>query len=284
LLFLLFSMMCAFWVLSAIMATSSLKNLKIVRKAPREVTQFEPVSVTLEVENRKRFWDSKSLQLVDYLEDGSDIGACFVAQVRPKQTQKTSYRCVFPRRGKFTLRRIHVISRYPFGWIRRAIARIMEDELLVLPALLPVEQVLEMSRLEVGEITTNRKGHGAGLYGIRKYQESESTRDVHWKLTAQTGSLMVREFESDEHRQASVLLDNRLPEGHDEHLLERFELAIIVAASLVGALIKSGYQVELVTASGSVSFDERPSQTKRCQRALALLHPAPTNAHPPVPS
>lgn len=284
LLFLLFSMMCAFWVLSAIMATSSLKKLTFTRHVPSEVTQLEPVTITLEVENKKTRWVSKSLRLVDFLEDGTAIGAGFVAQVKPQQKEKSTYRCVFPSRGKYKLRRIHMISRYPFGWIKRATARILENEILVLPTLLPVDQVLEMARLEVGEITSNRKGQGAGLYGIRKYQQSESIRDIHWKLSAKSGNLMVREYESDEHRQASVLLDNRLPENPDDHLLERFELAIIVAASLVATLIKSGYQVELVTASGTVSFDERPSQTRRCQRALALLEPASRSKMPPAPT
>lgn len=283
LLFLLFAMMCAFWVLSAIMAQSSLSDLKISRDMPREVNMLEPVTVRFKVFNKKNRWTSYSIRIIDFLEDLTPVGAAFVAEIKPGKTQHTEYRCIFPQRGVHRFRKIHTTSRYPFGWIKRSTSRPLKSEVLVLPALLPVEQELESERIEAGDVSSHKKGQGAGLYGIRKYSQGESIRDIHWKITARSGNLMVREYESDERRKASVIIDNRVDET-DEHLLDRLELGIVVTASLVNLLIKRGYQVELVTASGSVGFDERPAQVKRCQRALALLTPVSKDAHPPTPS
>lgn len=283
LLFLLFAIMCAFMILSAVMAASSISDLKIERELPREVTMLEPVTIRFHVKNVKQRWSSFSLRIVDFLEDLTTVGVAFVPNVEPGKTVTTEYRSVFPCRGHYRFRRIQVISRYPFGWIKRATSRPLVSELIVLPALIDLTENPIEAAVDAGDISSQKKGHGAGLYGIRKYIEGESVRDVHWKLTARTGNVMVREFESDEKRKASVLLDNRL-EGANDHALDRFELAIVVTASLVNLLIERGYQVELVTASGTVGFDERPNQVRRCQRALASLNPEPRKANPPKPS
>lgn len=284
LLFLVFSMMCAFWVVSAILADASMRKLRIRRQIPRDVTMLEPTTIRFSVTNTKKRWASSSIRIVDFLEGEKPLGATFAAQIAPGQTVDCSYQVVFPHRGTYQLRTVHVISHYPFGWIKRAFPRLMPAEIVVLPAVLPVVQLLETAKVDLGDYSSLRKGRGTGLYGTRRYVEGESVRDVHWKLSARSNTLLVREFESDEYKRASVILDNRLPAGADKFAVERLEMAIILAASLVQELVRRSYQVELCTATGSVGFDQRPTHVQRCRRALATIEPAAITAQRPGPS
>ncbi|MDX1972036.1 MAG: hypothetical protein SFY68_05835, partial [Candidatus Sumerlaeia bacterium] len=68
LLFLVFSMMCAFWVFSAILADASMRRLQIKRHLPREAVMLEPAIVRFSVTNTKKRWASSSLRIADYLE------------------------------------------------------------------------------------------------------------------------------------------------------------------------------------------------------------------------
>lgn len=284
LLFLVFSMMCAFWVLSAILADASMRQLRIKRFVPRDISMLEPTTIRFSITNTKKRWASSSIRIVDFLEGEKPLGATFAAQIDPGQTVDCYYQVVFPHRGKYQLRTIHVISHYPFGWIKRAFPRLLPVELVVLPAVLPVHQLLESSKTEHGDYSAQKKGRGTGLYSTRPYTAGESVRDVHWKLSARSNTLMMREYESDEYKRASVLLDNRLPEKPAEELLQRFELGIVLASSLVQELVRRGYQVELVTATGRVGFDQRPNHVQRCRRALATLEAAPVTAFAPAAS
>ena len=46
-----------------------------------------------------------------------------------------------------------------------------------------------------------------GSYELRVYREGEPLRNVHWKLTAKTGELMVREYQKDSGRVPEIYLD-----------------------------------------------------------------------------
>jgi uncharacterized protein (DUF58 family) len=281
LLYLVFGMLCAFWVLSDVMATSSMARLELSRRAPRMVTAGKPVEVAAVVENRKRLWPSFSLRVSDFDGDGHEVGRGFVAWVRPRQSALATYRCVFPRRGIQRLAHMQVATRFPFGLIERRMRRAVMDEVLVLPPVVPVGDLVRRARAELGQRESRLKGQGAGLYGIRHYTPADPAREIHWKLSARSGSLLLREFESDERRRSTVVLDNRLPAEASRAARERLEEAVVLAASLVEYLVRQGHEVELVTASGRVPFSAGPPQATRCHRALALLLPEPETAVSP---
>ncbi|UOQ90831.1 DUF58 domain-containing protein [Agromyces endophyticus] len=67
------------------------------------------------------------------------------------------------------------------------------------------------------------------FHAVREYVVGDSQRHVHWKSTARTGKLMVRQYEESRHARIAVLLDLDLDgySGDDE-----FETAVSAAASL----------------------------------------------------
>ena len=66
------------------------------------------------------------------------------------------------------------------------------------------------------------------FHAIREYVPGDSRRQIHWKSTAKTGRLMVRQYDESVRSEMLLLLDN-----NEEHYLdpEEFELGVSCAAS-----------------------------------------------------
>ncbi|WP_316315849.1 DUF58 domain-containing protein, partial [Clavibacter michiganensis] len=79
------------------------------------------------------------------------------------------------------------------------------------------------------------------FHAIRPYVVGDSQRQIHWKSTAKTGTLMVRQYE--ETRRSRMVI--ALAVGDDEYASdEEFELAVSAAASLGIRGIRDGRDVD----------------------------------------
>lgn len=272
LLYLLFSLMCAFFIMSAMMAGNTMRGLHVRRELPKVWQAGRPLHVALELRNSKKFSSSHGLRARDWLSSGHSLGGAFLQRIPPRlRPVRESYECVFPKRGLYRLSGVEIATRFPFGLIERSLAVDLPAEMLVLPQTIPLGKRLLERRGELGGMETHRKGSGTGLYGLREYNSEMSARDIHWRTSARRGQLMVREYEAEERRRASVILDNRMPEAlQRQHLLD-FEMAVVLAASAVEWFCENGFEVELRTASGIVGFGTGANHFVRCQRALACL-------------
>ncbi len=272
LLYLMFSMMCAFFVLSAMLATNTIRRLDVRRDIPRTWAAGTPLRVKLQIRNRKLFTSSYSLRVYDRLAGGFILGAAFFDFLPPRRgIISQEYECVFRRRGVYHLQRIDVATRFPFGLIERVLSFSKPLSILVLPQTISVSRRLEQARVDLGDYESHQKGRGSGLYGLRDYSADFPARDIHWKLSARRGNLVVREYESEERRRSIVVLDNRIPREEQADMFERFEKAVVLAASVVEWLCQTQHDVELRTASGVVGFGTGPAHVSRCRRALARL-------------
>ncbi|WP_328452914.1 MULTISPECIES: DUF58 domain-containing protein [unclassified Amycolatopsis] len=94
-------------------------------------------------------------------------------------------------------------------------------------------------------VTTELSPHGShDLRDVREYVPGDEVRHLHWKATARTGRLMVRDFVDPEQPRFTVVLDTRCPPG------PLFEEAVDVAASLLAAAATAGHRCRLVTPCG----------------------------------
>ena len=96
--------------------------------------------------------------------------------------------------------------------------------------------------------TTDNSLHGSlDLRDVREYVQGDEVRHLHWKATARTGQLMVRDYADPDQPRLTVLLDTRR-----EPLAEAtFEDATEVAASILFAASTAGHRCRLVTTSGA---------------------------------
>lgn len=272
LLYLLFSMMCSFFVLSALLASNTIRGITVRRSMPRVWQAQVPLRVELRIRNSKLFTASYSLRVNDRLVDGSVMGSAFFDFIPPRKGEVAQdYECVFRKRGAYRLRGLEVATRFPFGLIERVVGFKEPLEILVLPQTITVSKRMREARVDLGDFSSNQKGLGSGLYGLRNYTPEFPARDIHWKLSARRGNLIVREYESEERRRAVVVLDNRVSPDEQDDMGELFEKAIVLSASVVEWLCETKHEVELRTASGIIGFGSGMGHVTRCRRCLARL-------------
>jgi len=273
LLYLIFSLMMAFLIVSGLLSSRTVKRLSVERSQPKHIVAGQPAEIRITLRNGKRLFGSYGLQVSDMLQDGTVAGYCYFLRVPAKSEVSVSYRCVFHRRGLYRFANVVVTTTYPFGLVRRSVVIPAEREVLVYPQVLPWERLGIPTPPDLGERESRRKGPGISLYGIREQEPSEGSRWVHWKKTAQLDRLMRREFEAEEKKNVCLVLDNAIAPLDDPKTLEAFERVVVLVASVAHHLLVLDYQVELVTRSGCVRYNSGPHQRYRILRALALLEP-----------
>lgn len=98
------------------------------------------------------------------------------------------------------------------------------------------------------------------FHAIRAYVPGDAQRQVHWKSTAKTGTLMVRQYE--ETRRSRMLIALAL--GEDEFADEdEFELAVSAAASIGVRGIRDGRDVEVAVGGEIPEFARHRVRTIR---------------------
>jgi uncharacterized protein (DUF58 family) len=100
------------------------------------------------------------------------------------------------------------------------------------------------------------------FHAIREYAYGDAQRNIHWKSTAKTGTLMVRQYEETRRSRLAVVLSRDLGEYASD---DEFELGVSVAASLGVRAIRDGRDVA-VTMS-----DEIPEFATRQVRSIKQL-------------
>ncbi len=145
----------------------------------------------------------------------------------------------FPRRGVYRQEAFRIVTRFPFGFLRKARRLNLKTEALVYPSVEPSAEYLEILPGLEGALESLTKGRGQDLYALRDYLPTDSARHVHWKASARSGSLMVREFTREDDCRILLVLDPHLSAEESSRLKpgasathERFERAVTICASL----------------------------------------------------
>ena len=88
---------------------------------------------------------------------------------------------------------------------------------------------------------------GAGLepWGIRSYVFGDSLRHVHWRSTARTGQLQVKEFEAGTHSAAAFLLQSSVGTDLGTGMVSSLETMKGHAVFLAENLLRQGARIEL---------------------------------------
>ena len=100
-----------------------------------------------------------------------------------------------------------------------------------------------------GAVTQELSSSDVAFHALRDYVPGDDRRNVHWRSTARTGRLMVRQFEETHRSSLLVLLDTRAGDYENE---EDFETAVSVACSLTLDAIGHAREVALVTEEESL--------------------------------
>ncbi|HRC57723.1 MAG TPA: DUF58 domain-containing protein, partial [Kofleriaceae bacterium] len=208
---------------------------------------------------------------------------CYFLKIPPGKTQRTSYRHTILRRGLHRMEGYRIATRFPFGLFRKSRDVDSVAEILVYPPPVVVTRPPPRARVH-GETSAAVVGRRGDFFGLREHRPGDDRRNVHWRSTARSGRVLVREHEDEHTRHITVLVDNALPDdcrGEREPgellapplaaLLDAHERAIAVASSLCASYLAAGYVVELVARGLRLTADAGRGQEARIARALALL-------------
>ena len=128
-----------------------------------------------------------------------------------------------------------MLSRYPFGFLKKTIKDSYEKAVIVWPARIPYQ----FSGSKAGRRWLyghhRRKGEGVDLIHVREYRSGDPLRRIHWKASAKLGSLQVRETEQEHHQAFALFVD---PSPHLWQDAAQFEKMCSFAASLAEDLFQ----------------------------------------------
>jgi uncharacterized protein (DUF58 family) len=275
LLYLVFSFLLGFLVLSGVLSEAALRRIEVRRRLPREIFAEAPAPVALEVENGQRRIPSYAIVVEDLagddLHDAVSLGRVFVLRLGPGARMQRAYLLDAPARGPLRLVGYRVSTRFPFGLFAKSLLLEAPAETLVYPAIDPLRAAsLGSPGRSLGEARSHTQGHGNEAAGLRSFLPGDSARSVHWRASARRGLLLVRDREREERPELDVRLRTR---GRSAG--EGFEASVRLAASEVVAHLEAGFRVGLSTDGERLAPAEGPSHRARLLAFLARVEPEP---------
>jgi uncharacterized protein (DUF58 family) len=237
-------------------------SLRITREiAPAKVPRGEPAIATVRVVNTGRR-AVRALTAVDR------CGATTVDVALPGlargASRFVSYRLPTARRGEIGVGPLQLRAGDPLGLFCRVRGYGRVVSLLVRPrtAPLPILPSGRAASLE-GPTSETAPSGTVTFHALREYVVGDDLRHVHWRTTARTGTLMVRQLVDSSLPVTSVVVDCH-PASYAAPAAD-FDIAVDAAATVAAGMATAGFPVTLLTTDGG------RFQTRSARGAGALL-------------
>lgn len=243
-------------LLLAVLFTSTTKlSIAISRTAtPVRLRTGTPARVDLRLGNQAKR-STPVLRLRDEVE-GTRAATLMLAPILPGSEATVAYRLPTRRRGHLAVGPLDFTFEDPFGLTRsvvrasRAITLTVHAELIELDALHAVA-----GRDPTADQQKRRTLASGGdeFFALRPYVNGDELRRVHWRASARTGELVVKQEERPRTGRVTILLDRqRLTYTEDG-----FERAVTGALSMLHAAWKSDDALRFATSGTSRYADIR---------------------------
>jgi uncharacterized protein (DUF58 family) len=297
LLYLLLGWILSFIIASGVLSEATLKGLVVERRPPPRIYASEPFLMEVVIKNAKTRRASYSIEVEDLQGKTPIDKRCYFLKIPEAKQQRTSYRHTFVRRGLYTLTGYRLATKFPFALFRKSRDVDAPLEVLVYPARISVPRPPPRAANR-GEAVADRLGRRGEFHGLRERRAGDDRRDIHWKSSARSGRLLVREYEDELARRLVIGVDNALPDDVRDAVTANVETtgpigpwsqgfgamtpaldaqvaaverAISTAASLAGAYLEAGWTVELVARGCRVPAGTGKLHEAAIWRALSLL-------------
>ncbi|MCL1869444.1 MAG: DUF58 domain-containing protein [Promicromonosporaceae bacterium] len=186
---------------------------------------------------------------------GQGAAAFPVPRLRPGAQHEEVFTIPTRKRAVISVGPVRSVRADPLGLLRRSVTWTEPQELFVHPVVksLAGSSTGFLKDLE-GRVTQDISNSDVSFHALRDYVPGDDRRHIHWKTTARTGQLMVRQFEETRRSHLAVLLSTRLEDYASD---DEFELAVSVCGSLGLQAIKEDRGVTVLVNSGSLRGDHR---------------------------
>lgn len=169
------------------------------------------------------------------------------------------------RRGVLDVGPVTGVRADPVGLVRREVVWTAREQVIVHPRTIAIPSTSTgLVRDLEGQATTDLSPADIAFHAIREYMPGDDPRTIHWKSTAKSGALMVRQFEDTRRSHLVVALGVGRGEFADD---DEFELAVSAAASLGTRAVRDGREVSVVVSARTPEY---------AKRAVYAVQPLPT--------
>ncbi|MEJ2696979.1 MAG: DUF58 domain-containing protein [Candidatus Sulfobium sp.] len=282
LIYLIFALMFSVAVLAVVLLKVNVSGLALEVSFEGPVFAGEPAYAAVLTRNNKRFVPSYSLRVAA---DGA-VSPVYFGLISAGGAAEKAIPLRFERRGLYGHRDFFIESGFPFILLNSRRAAGVSGEILVYPALVKTDDMIAGSSRNPGEGARIRSSSGDEIYSVREYRHGDDRRRIHWKATAKTGALMVKEYAEGEYRKATVVIDNLSVPGDESRRVIRgrgerhssgiFEKAVSIAGSLAGDLLDRGYLVRLMSCRKVIPFGTGRDHFLRILDILAVIGEEPS--------
>jgi uncharacterized protein (DUF58 family) len=225
-----------------------------------------------------------------------------LAPARSSARQRIEH--TFDRRGRYPITGFRIATKFPAGFFKKWRRIDAAGEILVYPKPQPLDDFYHALPMLAGQIQSHARGSGDDLYAIRRYHPSDHMRYIDWKATAKSMAMMVREHMREDEWRLTIVFDTTSQAGSSPRTIladragkrsgstaegthgdggradandfhERFERAVLMAASLANHFILERAEVELITTGEqqNVASGSGQEHLYKLLAALATLQP-----------
>ncbi|TWD16551.1 uncharacterized protein DUF58 [Marihabitans asiaticum] len=196
---------------------------------PRRVTVGDPATGRIDIENEGKV---PLLPIVVELPVGRSDARFTMPSLRSGEVHEEIFVVPTQRRGVIPVGPARTVQGDPFGLVRRVLHWTDQTELFVHPRTIPLDSHAHgLLRDLEGQSTQDISSSDLAFHALREYEPGDDLRHVHWRSSAKTGVLMVRQFLDTRRAHLAVVVDTTGWVYRDGD--EGVELAIEVAASLI---------------------------------------------------
>ena len=266
---LLFSLVLfSLWFMALWHGTRALKRIQFRRFCAERMFANEPLNVTVLLTNTSRL-PTAGLTILEELEPepGPETEAetssstaasrqpaargaptragTFVTMVAGKEQQRAAYTMMVRRRGIYRFSDTVLETVFPLGFFHTAAARKCAGRLVVYPRLGEVDttffQELEHSLQFIRRAKPSRAEED--FRSLREYREGDNPKWIHWRSTARTQRMLIKEFEEPQAKRVVLLLDTNLQRLGAQRFAS-FELMLSFAGTVARELLRRGCEVQ----------------------------------------
>lgn len=283
LLFLILACLIGSILMSGILSSITLAGVELNLRLPEHMFAGQTVRGTVELTNEKQTLPSFSLKV-----EGTKKKNAFAAvllstpvyfpYIPRSESVSQSVPLRFARRGLYRQEAFRIVTRFPFGFLQKARRLDITSEALVYPSVEATPEFLDVLPGIQGAIESLAKGRGQDLYALRGYLPTDSARHVHWKASARSGSLMVREFAREDDTRILLVLDPHSDAARPNATAsekDRFERTVELCAAIAWSFHERGGLMEFRSAAATVPLAPASENIFAVLRHLALVQALP---------
>lgn len=184
---------------------------------------------------------------------GAATAVFHLPRMRPGVPHEDLFTIPTERRAVIVVGPVRSVRADPIGLLRRQVVWTEAQDLYVHPRTTVLGAsaagfIRDLEGMPTNELATS----DVSFHALREYIPGDDRRHIHWKTTARTGTLMVRQFEETRRAHLAVCLSANLAEYGSE---DDFELAVSVAGSLGRQALAEQRELSALTQRGPLRTD-----------------------------